>query len=72
MVSYASRGLGIGLAPALAVTGVDRRRVVVERADVPAQDVRLLLRPGWQPADPVRRFLGRLAEEAGRAHQLLG
>jgi DNA-binding transcriptional LysR family regulator len=71
MVSYASRGLGIGLAPALAVTGVDRRRVVVERAAVPDQDVRLLLRPGLQPADPVRRFLGRLAEEAGRAQQQL-
>jgi DNA-binding transcriptional LysR family regulator len=71
MVSYASRGLGIGLAPALAVTGVDRRRVVVEKASVPDQDVRLLLRPGMQPADPVRRFLGRLAEEAGRAQQQL-
>jgi DNA-binding transcriptional LysR family regulator len=67
MVSYASRGLGIGLAPGLAVTAVDRRRVVVEKADVPDQDVRLLLRPGLTPGDPVRRFLERLEQEARRA-----
>ena len=71
MVSYASRGLGIGLAPGLAVVGVDRRRVVVEKADVPEQDVRLLQRPGLDPGELVRRFLGRLIDEANKVGQRL-
>jgi DNA-binding transcriptional LysR family regulator len=66
MISYASRGLGIGLAPALAVAGLDRRRVVVEPADVPALDVRLLLRPGLSTGGAVARFLDRLTDEAAR------
>ena len=68
MVSYASRGLGIGLAPGLATLALDvRRRVVVERADVPELEVRLISRPGLQPSDPVTRFLDRLTVEARRA-----
>jgi DNA-binding transcriptional LysR family regulator len=67
MVSYASRGLGIGLAPGLATLALDRRKVVVESADVPALDVRLIPRPGLAPGGPVSRFLDRLAEEARRA-----
>src|SRR5688500_15896587 len=67
MLSYASRGLGIGLAPGLGTLDLDRRRVVVERADVPEQDVRLIPRPGLAPSEPVRRFLDRLADEARRA-----
>jgi DNA-binding transcriptional LysR family regulator len=71
MVSYASRGLGIGLAPGLATLGLPRRRVVIERADVPALDVRLLLRPGLEPRGPVSRFLDRLIDEAARAGRRL-
>jgi DNA-binding transcriptional LysR family regulator len=71
MVSYASRGLGIGLAPGLATLALPRRRVVVERADVPALDVRLLLRPGLEPRGPVSRFLERLVDEAARAGRRL-
>ncbi len=64
MVSYASRGLGIGLAPALATVGLDRRKVVIERADVPELDVRLLLRPGLSGGEtPVGHFLQRLEDE---------
>ena len=66
MISYASRGLGIGLAPALAVVGLDRRKVVVEPADVPELDVRLLLRPGLSTGSAVTRFLDRLTVEATR------
>ena len=68
MVSYASRGLGIGLLPGLAALGIDaRRRVLVERADVPELDVRLIPRPGLVPGDAVARFLDRLTVEARRA-----
>jgi hypothetical protein len=44
---------------------------VVERADVPALDVRLLLRPGLEPRGPVSRFLERLVDEAARAGRRL-
>jgi DNA-binding transcriptional LysR family regulator len=67
MLSYAVRGLGIGLAPALAVAELDRRKVVVEPADVPELDVRLLVRPGLAKGAAVTRFLDRLTEEAHRA-----
>jgi DNA-binding transcriptional LysR family regulator len=67
MLSYASRGLGIGLAPGLAVESLNRRRVVVERADVPRLGVRLLLRAALVRSEAVTRFLKRLVEEAARA-----
>jgi DNA-binding transcriptional LysR family regulator len=66
MLSYTARGLGIGLAPGLATLRLPRRRVVVERADVEALDVRLVLRPGLTRVEPVRRFLDRLVEEGRR------
>jgi DNA-binding transcriptional LysR family regulator len=66
MLSYTSRGLGIGLAPGLATLRLQRRRVVVERADVETLDVRLVLRPGLTHTEPVRRFLDRLVEEGRR------
>jgi DNA-binding transcriptional LysR family regulator len=66
MLSYTSRGLGIGLAPGLATLRLPRRQVVVERADVETLDVRLVLRPGLSRAEPVRRFLDRLVEEGKR------
>ena len=49
MLSYTSRGLGIGLAPGLATLRLPRQQVVVERADVETLDVRLVLRPGSDP-----------------------
>ncbi|HEY0709037.1 MAG TPA: LysR family transcriptional regulator [Polyangia bacterium] len=66
MLSYAARGLGIGLAPGLAVLGLDRKRVVVEAADVPKLEVQLLLRPGLSRGGAVGKFLDRLSAEALR------
>jgi len=67
MVSYASRGLGIGLAPGLAVERVDRKKVVLERAEVEPIPVRLLVRSGLPRRPATIRFFERLAEEARRA-----
>jgi DNA-binding transcriptional LysR family regulator len=66
MLSYTSRGLGIGLAPGLATLRLARRKLVVERADVETLDVRLVLRHGLVRSEPVRRFLDRLVEEGRR------
>jgi DNA-binding transcriptional LysR family regulator len=66
MLSYTSRGLGIGLAPGLATWRLPRRRVVVERADVETLDVRLVLRAGLSRTEVVRQFFDRLVEEGRR------
>ena len=73
MLSYASQGLGIGLVPALALhrARADRRRLAIERADVPEVVVRLALRPTLKRTAPVRRFVDRLVEEARRAGRRL-
>jgi DNA-binding transcriptional LysR family regulator len=67
MLSYASRGLGIGLCPALALERADRTKVVLFPAEVPDVTVRLLLRPALKRSPPVRSFLERLVIEAKRA-----
>jgi DNA-binding transcriptional LysR family regulator len=67
MLSYVSGGLGIGLAPALALSEVARDRVVVERAQVPALPVKLLSRPTARRAPLAARFTARLAAEGRRA-----
>jgi DNA-binding transcriptional LysR family regulator len=64
MLSYARQGLGIGLAPELALRAGDRGRLAIEPADVPAIDVRLTCRPTLKRTKPVARFLDELAEEA--------
>jgi len=66
MLSYASQGLGIGLAPGLALDREERKRLVVERTDIPDVDVRLVLRPSLRRTAPVKRFLDALIHEAGR------
>lgn len=71
MLSYASRGLGIGLVPALALERVDRARVTVERADLPDVSVRLVPRAALERSVPVARFLDRLVLEARRAEARL-
>lgn len=71
MLSYVSRGLGIGLVPALALERLRSGLVVVERADVPDLDVRLVLRRALKRTQAVRRFLDRLAVEARRAGERL-
>jgi DNA-binding transcriptional LysR family regulator len=71
MLSYAARGLGIGLVPALALERVDRARVAVERAALPDVSVRLILRAALERSLPVAQFLDRLALEARRAESRL-
>src|SRR3954462_7421152 len=70
MLSYARQGLGISLVPGLALARGDRRRLVIERADVPLIDVHLVCRPTLKRTRPVARFLDGLAEEARRAAAL--
>ena len=71
MLSYASRGLGIGLVPALALERVDRARVAVERAALPDVSVRLVPRAALERSVPVAQFLDRLVLEARRAEARL-
>jgi DNA-binding transcriptional LysR family regulator len=67
MLSYASRGLGIGLVPGLALERADRGRLAIERAASPPVGVRLIARAALKRSEPVRRFLDRLTLEARRA-----
>jgi DNA-binding transcriptional LysR family regulator len=71
MISYASRGLGIGLCPGLALAGAERARMVIQSAEVPDVAVRLLLRPALKRSVAVRNFLDRLVLEARRAEARL-
>jgi len=66
LLSYVSSGLGVGLAPSLAANRVDRTKVVIERADVPDVDVRLMLYPALKRTPAVRRFIDELVAEAQR------
>jgi DNA-binding transcriptional LysR family regulator len=63
LLAYVSSGLGIGLAPALALAEIDRERVRWERADVPALSVALLYRPGFRRGAAGDRFATRLVAE---------
>jgi DNA-binding transcriptional LysR family regulator len=71
MLSYAARGLGIGLVPALALERVDRHRVAVERAAVPDVSVRLLPRAALDRSGAVGQFLERLVVEGRKAQARL-
>jgi len=64
MLSYARQGLGISLVPGLALARGDRRRLVIEKADVAPIDVHLVCRPTLKRTRAVARFLDGLAEEA--------
>jgi len=70
MLSYARQGLGISLVPGLALARGDRRRLVIERADIPPIDVHLVCRPTLKRTRAVARFLDDLREEARRAAAL--
>jgi DNA-binding transcriptional LysR family regulator len=74
LLSYASRGLGLGLVPGLALERLEpgeRKRVSIEAADVPELDVRLTFGPALKRTEPVKRFLERLVDEARRAGERL-
>src|SRR5206468_6708947 len=45
LLSYVRNGLGVGMAPQLAVSRIDRANLLIEAADVPEVDVRLTLYP---------------------------
>jgi DNA-binding transcriptional LysR family regulator len=67
LLSYVSSGLGVGLAPSLAANRVDRAKVMIEAADVPDVEVRLMLYPALKRTPAVRRFIDELVSEAQRA-----
>src|SRR5262249_58294041 len=53
MLSYARQGLGISLVPELALARGDRRRLIIEPADVAPMDVHLVCRPTLKPTPAV-------------------
>jgi DNA-binding transcriptional LysR family regulator len=66
LLAYVSGGLGIGLAPALALDELDRGQVRWERAAVPALSVALMHRPGFRRAAAADHFAARLVAEGRR------
>jgi DNA-binding transcriptional LysR family regulator len=71
MLSYVSGGLGIGLAPAVALAEVVPGRVVVEPAGVPALPVKLLNRASTRRSPLAARFAAQLVAEGRRAGERL-
>ena len=67
MLSYVSGGLGIGLAPALALDEVPRGRVVIESAQVPSQPVKLVSRPSARRSAVAAQFAAEVAAAGRRA-----
>ena len=67
LLAYVAGGVGIGLAPALAVEGVTERRVVAERARIAPLPVVLIVRAGLHRGPAATDFLIRLAREGRRA-----
>lgn len=69
LVSYVSGGLGVGLAPALALTEVARSRLDVEVAEVEPLPVELMMRENFRRNPIIERFIERLSAEGRRAEQ---
>jgi len=67
MLSYISGGLGIGLAPALALADIPRGHILVEAARVPAQPVKLVSRPSARRSAVAAQFAAEVAAEGRRA-----
>jgi DNA-binding transcriptional LysR family regulator len=69
ILSYVRQGLGIGLVPGLALRAGAREELAIdmERADIPAIDVRLVCRPTLKRTKAIARFLDALVDEARRA-----
>lgn len=67
MLSYVLGGLGIGLAPALALAEVPRGRVVIEPAHVPSQPVKLVSRPSARRSAVATQFAAEVTAEGRRA-----
>jgi DNA-binding transcriptional LysR family regulator len=60
VLSYASAGVGIGLAPALAVAEAMNARILAEPAHVPLLPVKLVWRANFPLTRPVERFVQRV------------
>jgi DNA-binding transcriptional LysR family regulator len=67
LLAYVTGGIGIGLAPALALRDLDRRRVVIEPAEIAPTPVRLVSRPTARRAPATLRFIAALEAEGRRA-----
>lgn len=65
LLTYARGGVGIGLVPALALEG-DDRRIQLQPADVEPLPVKLVMRQGFRLAPAVQRFHARLLSEAAQ------
>jgi DNA-binding transcriptional LysR family regulator len=66
LLAYVSGGLGVGLAPAVAVRDEVRRHVIVEPANVPPTPVQLVSRPASRRNPVSERFADAVVAE-GRA-----
>jgi DNA-binding transcriptional LysR family regulator len=69
LLSYASGGVGIGLAPALAVVEARRTRVLAEPAHVPPLPVKLVWRATYRLTPNVERFVQRIVAAGHEAAQ---
>jgi DNA-binding transcriptional LysR family regulator len=73
LLAYATGGVGVGLVPALALEGGAPRGVELERTDVSALPVKLVLRAGRRRDAAVDHFVERLEQRAERlARRLAG
>jgi DNA-binding transcriptional LysR family regulator len=72
LLSYASGGVGVGLAPALAVAHVPRKRVVAEPAHVSALPVKVVWRANYRLTPAVERFVQRLVAAGHDAARRIG
>jgi DNA-binding transcriptional LysR family regulator len=67
LLAYVAGGVGVGLAPALAVDGLAGRRVIAERARIAPLPVVLIVRPGLHRGPAANDFVARLLAEGRRA-----
>jgi len=72
LLSYASGGVGIGLAPALAVSQAPRKRVVAEPAHVTPLPVKVVWRANYRLTPSVERFVQRLVAAGHDAARRIG
>lgn len=72
LISYASAGVGLGIAPAVALFETDSRKLSLIRADTPPLPVRLVIRDRYQPVRAVADMLDCLLDEGRRASRTVG
>jgi DNA-binding transcriptional LysR family regulator len=71
MLSYVSGGLGIGLAPKLALAGAEKGQLTIEPAEVEPLPVKLISRANFRLTAAAERFVERLVSEGQRQSQRL-